>query len=628
MAGFRQSPKAVKAARARTVKARVRAIRENPESPDPVEERSRRAAKQALSEKGDFSRILADRELRYIENRSAFFGGKAQEERLKYLEDVFAAAADEYNDTGSLMSFVMAVGPTLVMMHQTGGIRNGFSEMWHMKMADQAKAWAEADPKRFGAFYAQCQAYKDGSRLPYDAHTAALDSVALDARHYADIRKPGISQAELARIEDKYQKDKADLGAMIELDGVSPEDLLSQQHKLVATLVVRDPKYAAMYGICPGSKEYQEAVKATGAEFGPNGQGTAPVEMHAADTDLNWPANKYLEPKSVKDLNYYQETMRTGVAAFEAIDPEATKGASKDRLARMGYWTTRMTADGISRAKAQEAVKAAEAGAPKVADEAPKGLKVRFAGFREKAMAAVASVRERFQPKCPAMATVKGKADPDYVQVGDRVIDLTTGRAAPEGTKGVAPEDRDWAAKGGLREYFAVFEARMDKDLRKDIMVRELRRFQGGKNEKMTAAQAMLLYNTEEGRDRLVRDGMLQDIREKVPEAQRDKLPESFAYGDEYDIFKAGRNKAAVMSLVNETKVHGSKAVEAIREASGQALDNTRELLEKASDGTKAVRKFASGHVKGATDRVMSRMSSLIEWDDERTDDADYVAAM
>lgn len=545
MAGFRKNSRS-KAAYARAVKARAKALQKDPKNVDPAERRSRERVQARLAEKKtDFAAILADRELRYIENRKTFRGKDAQVERLAYINDIFSTASEGLSSGEmDMMGFVACVGPTLMMLHQTGGIRNYFAESWHVQMADQAKLWAEQDPARYGAFAAKCEAYKQGERLPYDAHTAALDNIALDARRWRDIRKPGLSDSEKEAIESQYALDKKDLDEMTSADGLSKEDIDAQYRQISATMVVKDPAYAVMFGVCPGTEEYQSAVEATEAEFGPDGMSSPPESMHAANKDPGWAVEHKIEPQLPQSQVYYDKAMQAGPGAFtsseavQAVD-EATDKSKRARgsllAAKMGYWMGRMVSDGRSENGAakslaqaiqerfQSVVDRVKQLQPQKGTEAPA-----MRSGAESDRVNTRDVKDSNELARTPDAFRAAAKDAGMVRIGSDVVDLATGKTV-EGmnlSSGFSGEKRDWAKEGGLRAYMEAVEARMGPKDRFQALFSEAKRAFSRSDSSVTLRD--FLSGMKRDRGLVIQDSVVQGLREKGAQG----LPETLLSGD------------------------------------------------------------------------------------------------
>lgn len=533
MAGFRKNSRS-KAEYARVVKARARALQRDLKDIDPDERRSRERVRARLAEaKPDFAAVLADRELRYIENRKTFRSKAAQAERLAYINDIFSTASEGLSSGEmDMMGFVACVGPTLLMLHQTGGIRNYFSESWHVKMADQAKLWAQQDPARFGAFAAKCEAYKQGERLPYDAHTAALDRIALDMRRWRDIRKPGLSDSEKSAIESQYVLDKKDLGEMTSADGLSDEDIDAQYRQISATMVVRDPAYAVMFGVCPGTEEYQGAVEATEAKFGPDGMSSAPESMHAANKDPGWAAGHKIEPQLPQSQTFYDKAMQTGPGAFTASEAvqaadEATDKSKRSKSgllpAKMSYWMGRMVSDGFSENGAARSLASAIQERFQFVVDQVKQLQLQRAEAQRAAKTPAAGPAAQSGPVNAQAA--KGTS---MIRIGSDVVDLATGETVKgvNLSSGFSGEKRDWAREGGLMAYLEAVEARMGPKDRLQALAAEAKRAFTKSDSSVTLRD--FLSGMKRDRELVIQDSVMQDLKEKGARG----LPETLLSGD------------------------------------------------------------------------------------------------
>lgn len=556
---------------------------------DAKERASREAVRERLSgDSGDFASVLVDRQIRYIENRKRFRDADAQTQRLDYINDILESASADFQEGRlNLMGFAAMVGPTLVMMHNTGGIRNTLSEAWHVRMADQAKIWAEADPARFGKFYETCRVYQRGERLPYDAHTAALDGLALEHQRWKDIRRDGVTDEEKAAIEKRYEDDKADLKAMCARDGVPEADIEAQRRQIVANLAIRDPKFAAEFGLCPGTEEYGKAADATEAKFGPEGEAAPPETMHAANKDPGWGDEYKPGAKEPIDQAAYEEEITNGRGSFThresvILMDEATGGepraAGRTARAKQAYWMTRMAADGISEDSAartvakgisekfrrvSEAVKAASAAfREKMAEGKEPVAGSPFERLSKGLRSLEASLREDFRKdgldfdtmygKTTGRAAENGKAPdksagmpenglgsvPDalrralakdgMVRIGKDAVDLSTGKTVSgvNLSSGFDGAHRDWAKEGGFGEYLSAVESRMGPKERFGALMGQARRAFSRSEEGITVKD--FIRGLREDRDLLIRDGVMRDLRDKGAKG----LPETLLSGD------------------------------------------------------------------------------------------------
>ena len=620
MAGFRKNSRS-KAEYARVVKARARALQRDPKDIDPDERRSRERVRARLAEaKPDFAAVLADRELRYIENRKTFRSKAAQAERLAYINDIFSTASEGLSSGEmDMMGFVACVGPTLLMLHQTGGIRNYFSESWHVKMADQAKLWAQQDPARFGAFAAKCEAYQQGERLPYDAHTAALDRIALDMRHWRDIRKPGLSDSEKSAIESQYALDKKDLGEMTSADGLSDEDIDAQYRQISATMVVRDPSYAVMFGVCPGTEEYQGAVEATEAKFGSDGMSSAPESMHAANKDPGWAVGHKIEPQLPRSQTFYDKAMRAGPGAFtssEAVQAadEATDKSKQFKSgllpAKMSYWMGRMVSDGFSENGAARSLASAIQERFQSVVDRVKQLQLQQPEAQRAAKTPAAGPAERSGPvnAWDVKASNELARTPDafrqaakgtsMIRIGSDVVDLATGETVRgvNLSSGFSGEKRDWAKEGGLMAYVEAVEARMGPKDRLQALAAEAKRAFTKSDSSVTLRD--FLSGMKRDQELVIQDSVIQDLKEKGARG----LPETLLSGD-------GRKAMTRSASLEKDDMNLSRTP-------AFSISDKTEEKEGASRGTapvigKPVEKEEAGRDSEAGDSKIIRFSEM-----------------
>ena len=266
-----------------------------------------------------------------------------QRQHAMYLNQTFGLMQREVmSGRSNFGAMLVHLAPTLLMMHETGGIRKNLSDYMHAQLYNTSKVLYDQNPERYAAFYEKCSkaaGYADGSGM-YNAKTAALDSIKCDCVYCDQLRDHG-EDAEFRNAAG--QKHSAYIDKIIKastLDGVPTDETAQQRDMCIASLVTRDPTFAALYDIYPGSANWLKAVEATGGEYGIGGLDASGKQIAAAPSDFTWPDGRHAEVRTRRDVGFY----------MDGIEESLDWGDDKLRSAQLKYWSESMRLDGIPEA--------------------------------------------------------------------------------------------------------------------------------------------------------------------------------------------------------------------------------------------------------------------------------------
>lgn len=146
----------------------------------------------------------------------------------------------------NVKTIAAAITPWMAIMSVIPEIHNSIKLDVYDKMSAYAKAISEQDSK-YKAFYTKCLSMKKDDRMPLCAETAALSEIAIDMKYYTDIRVAGLSDVDKAKINSKYESDKANLQCIIADNNIEKYDWREQNHKIVISFIMTNPVYKRMF---------------------------------------------------------------------------------------------------------------------------------------------------------------------------------------------------------------------------------------------------------------------------------------------------------------------------------------------------------------------------------------------
>lgn len=139
-----------------------------------------------------------------------------------------------------------AITPQMAIMSVIPDIHNNIKLDVYDKLSAYATSIAEQDSK-YKVFYDKCLNIKSGEIIPLCAETAALLEIAMDMKYYDDIRVDGLSDIEKAKVNTKYESDKANLQCLIADNNIEKYEWREQNHKIVISFVMTNPKFKRMF---------------------------------------------------------------------------------------------------------------------------------------------------------------------------------------------------------------------------------------------------------------------------------------------------------------------------------------------------------------------------------------------
>lgn len=131
-------------------------------------------------------------------------------------------------------------------------VRNRLSDVLCNIIEPYVKIMADKFPETIGVFYQKCAFCENTDKIPYTSTLLAMDVVVTEMRYYNDLRYKNIEGQENKTFVQKYNKTKESIADILEVAGITSDELVIDNHKIVINIIMNNLEYKKyftnMYG--------------------------------------------------------------------------------------------------------------------------------------------------------------------------------------------------------------------------------------------------------------------------------------------------------------------------------------------------------------------------------------------